>query len=42
MVIADAIFSQFTTALGGQDIILTLLAIPFVYTIAFVFYRIAV
>lgn len=40
--VIDAIFSAFTTALGGQDVVLTLFAFPFLYAIAYVFYRIAV
>lgn len=42
MVTIDAIFSAYAAALGGQDIVLTLFAFPFLYTIAYVFYRIAV
>lgn len=40
--IVNSIFTAYSNAIGGQDIILTLLAFPFLYTIAYVFYRIAV
>ncbi len=38
--ILDPIISTFVYAIGGTDIFLTICTLPFVYAIAFVFYKI--
>lgn len=42
MTTIDSIFSAYTLALGGRDVVLTLCAIPFVFLLAIVFYKISV
>lgn len=42
MTMIDSIFSNYAAALGGQDIVLTLLAFPFVFVVAIIFYKVAV
>ena len=41
MVMIDAIFSAYTSALGGANVVLTILILPAIYTMAFVFYKIS-
>lgn len=42
MTTIDSIFSAYTLALGGKDVVLTILAVPFVFMLAIVFYKISV
>lgn len=37
----DAIFSAYVNVLGGRDVVLTLLAFPFLFVLAIVFYKIS-
>ena len=41
MEVINSVFSAYVSVLGGKEVVLTILGFPFIYTVAYLFFRIA-